>query len=165
MKKQLALLLGIVSLISIMPALADDVNVGVTVSGYMTATFGTYTAVDYGSLAAGTSNEPAPNQADGIYNVTVSTNNPWKVSASGTAFDDGGGHTFAIGNLTMDTNSTAGNLASGSAVTLTGSPQIIDTGYSAGDNQDNFNGFWLSIPASQYAAAYSSNITITYANV
>jgi hypothetical protein len=164
MKKELALLLGIVSLISVMPAFADPIDVGVTVSGYMTATF-QYDAVAYAPLAAGASDQAAPNQAGGIYNVTVSTNNPWKVSASGTDFDDGSGHTFGIGNLTMDTNSTAGNLASGSAVTLTGSPQIIDTGYSVGDSINNYNGYWLSIPASQYAAVYSSTVTVTYANV
>lgn len=164
MRKEICIALALASMLMVPIGLADDITMSATVSSSMSAVF-QYAAVSFGSLTQGTSNNAAPNQASGVYNVTVTTNANWKVSASGTDLDDGGGHTFSIGNLTMDTNSTAGNLAVGSGVALTGAPQIIDTGYTPVTSTANYNGFWLSIPSGQYAAAYSSTVTITYANV
>jgi hypothetical protein len=140
---------------------ADPVTVGADVDKYITATFN-YASVTYGSLTAGSSNNVAPNQADGVYNVSVDTNFGYTVSASGTQFSDGGSHNFNVNNLKMDSNSTAGNLAVGSATTLSGAPQVVDTyAYTV---TDNFHGFWLSVPAGQYATSYSSTVTVSYAN-
>jgi len=165
MKKELmALAMSLVTLFGICSSLSvsDDVPISANVQGYLTATFN-YASLYYGDLTAGTSNNAAPNQAVGIYNVSMDTNQNYKVSASGTQFSDGT-HTFAVSNLKMDTNSTAGNLALGSAVALSGSPQEVDTNMPNTDT-DNFHGFWLSIPASQFAANYTSTVTITYAAV
>jgi len=143
--------------------LADDVTVSATVSGYITATFN-YAAVSYGSLSAGTSNNAAPNQLNGVYNVTVDANNNYKVQAYGLNFTDGGGHEFYINNLKMDSNATAGNLAVGSAVALTEVAQTIETNILPAVTT-HYHGYWLSIPAGQYGAAYSSTVTETYSLV
>ena len=141
--------------------MADDVTVSADVDKYMSATFN-YASVTYGNLVAGSSNNVAPDQASGVYNVTVDTNFAYNVSASATTFTDGGSHTFNVNNLKMDTNSTAGNLAVGSAKTMSTSPQVVDQySYTA---TSNFHGFWLSVPASQYATSYSSTVTVSYVN-
>jgi len=142
---------------------ADTVEVNATVQKSISVVF-QYSAVDFGSLTQGTSDNPAPNQANGIYNVTVTTNYEYKVEASGTDFSDGAGHTFAISNLKMDTNSTAGNLALGDAVALSTSTQTIDTSIPYTETT-NYHGFWLTIPSNQYAATYTSTVTITYSNL
>jgi len=128
---------------------------------YLSVTFN-YASVSFGSVSSPSSDNIALNQTIGVYNVSIDTNADYSVSASGTQFSDGT-HTFAVSNLKMDTNSTAGNLALGSAVALSGSPQTIDT-YATSITL-NYHGFWLSIPASQFAESYSSTVTITYANV
>jgi len=129
---------------------------------YLTAIFN-YNVVIFGGLAANSHDNPAPNQLAGTYNVTVDTNANYNVSASGTQFSDGAGHTFAVSNLKMDTNSTAANLANTTAVTLSGSLQSIDIYGSSVTT--NYHGYWLSIPALQYAAAYNSTVTVEYATV
>jgi hypothetical protein len=138
-------------------AMADPVGFDVSVNKYITATFN-YAAVDFGNLEAGSSNTAALSVN---YNVSVDTNYAYKVSALGTNFTDGGGHDFYIGNLLMDTNSIFGSLALGSAKALTEASQDIDT---AQTGATSYHGYWLSVPAAQYAAAYSSTVTITYAN-
>ncbi|MGB9693665.1 MAG: hypothetical protein ACPLYF_02360 [Fervidobacterium sp.] len=140
---------------------AAEVSVQAQVQKYITVTF-SYSAVNFGTLNAGTTDNPAPNQLNGVYNVSVDTNYAYDVKASGTDFSDGAGHTFAVSNLKMDTNSTASNLAVGSAIALSGTQQTIDSyAYTV---TNNFHGFWLSIPAGQYAASYSSTVTISYSN-
>jgi hypothetical protein len=168
MKKEiLAFALAIMTsfgMLGMMPTTtADDVTVTASVSCYKTMTFN-YNAVAYGSQSAGAENVAAPNQADQVYNVTADTNCNYKVSASGTDFSDGGGHTFAVSNLRMDTATTGGGLALGDSKALSGSPQDIDTGYTPSDTL-NVHGYWLSIPADQFGASYSSTVSITYANV
>jgi hypothetical protein len=167
MRKEIILLLvGLVAiLVNTAPVLADEVTVSASVSSYISAVFN-YAAVSFGSLAQGSINNTAtPTSTTGIYNVTVSSNDEWKVSASGTDFTDGGSNTFPIANLKMDSNATKTDLAVNSAVILSEAPQVIDTNYAAGTSVTNYNGYWLSIPANQYATAYSSTVTVTYANV
>ncbi len=165
MRKLLALLPALLLFIFSIPVEAQtgQVNVTATVSGYITVTFN-YTEVSYGTLTAGTTNQPAPNQADGIYNCTVDTNANYGVKAYGTDFSDGAGHSFSISNLKMDTNTTAANLNIGDAVALSTSYVTIDTNIPYTETA-SFHGFWLSIPSGQYAATYSSTLTITYFNV
>ena len=142
---------------------SDTVEVNVTVQGYITATF-QYTAVDFGTLTAGTTDEPAPNQANGIYNVTIDANSEFKVEASGTDFSDGAGHTFAISNLKMDTDTSAANLDLANAKTLSTTSQVIDTNIPY-TTTVHYHGYWLSIPSGQYQATYSSTVTVTYSLV
>jgi hypothetical protein len=162
MKKLIAIALA--TLLSILPVatMADAISFDTTVDKYMTATFN-YAAVSYGNLAAGSNNTAAANQLTGAYNVSVDTNYDYDVLASGTDFDDGGGQTFYIGNLTMDTKNVAANLLVGEGTPLTNDEASIDTGYTTADTY-NYHGFWLSIPAAQYANFYSSTVTITVEN-
>jgi hypothetical protein len=160
MRKLLGVFLAIL-LTAIPFALADDIAVTADVQKYISVTFN-YATVPYATLTAGTNNNTAPDQASGVYNATVDTNFAYDVKANGTAFSDGAGHTFNVNNLRVDTNSTAGDLAVGSAVALSGAPQAIDSyAYTV---TDNFHGFWLSIPAAQYPASYSSTVTVSYSN-
>jgi hypothetical protein len=131
-----------------------------TQAPYLSITYN-YSSVSFGALSSPSTDNPAPNQLDGVYNVTISTNADYKVSANGTVFSDGT-HTFPVSNLKVDTNSTAGDLAVGSAVALSGA-QDIDS-YSSSVTA-NYHGFWLSIPSSQYAGSYSSTVAVTYSNV
>jgi hypothetical protein len=164
-KKLLTFALGLLATMGIISGvvLSDVVNVSTDVSPYITATF-QYSAVSYGTLSTDTHDTTAPDQASGVYNVTVDTNANYKVSGSGTVFDDGAGHTFAIGNLKMDTDTNPASFSNTTAVTLTGAPQVIDTGMTPSDTV-NYHGYYISIPAAQYAASYSSNVTVTLASV
>jgi hypothetical protein len=163
MKKELFALATALSVLLSTPAIfADAITVSATVSSYISATFN-YDTVAFGTLTQGSNNNPAPYNADGRYNVTVSSNLEWKVSAYGTDFSNSG-HSFSISNLKMDTDSTKEGLSLSNAKALSTSSQDIDTGYGAGENIVNYNGFWLSIPANQYATSYTSTVTITYSN-
>jgi len=165
-KRLLALLPTLaLALLFSLPAEAQtgEVNITATVQGYIDVTFN-YAEVNFGTLTAGTTNEEAPNQADGSYNCTVDTNTNYGVKAYGTDFSDGAGHTFAISNLKMDTNTTATNLALGDAVALSTSYVTIDTNIPYTET-NSFHGFWLSIPSGQYAATYTATLTITYFSV
>jgi hypothetical protein len=123
----------------------------------ITATFN-YTTVNFGNLNQNTTG----NLPIGTFKVDVTTNANYQVSASGTDFS-GSGHTFSIGNMTFDTNSTYSNLFTGDGgKRLTGSPQVIDSYAMA--TTVNYHGFKLDIPTSQYSANYTSTVTITYAN-
>jgi hypothetical protein len=140
-------------------AMADPIGFDVGVDKYITATFN-YAAVDFGNLEAGSS-DTAALSVD--YNVSVDTNYAYEVSALGANFTDGGGHDFYIGNLKMDAENSFGGLSLGAAVSLAEDEQVITGSWDYTDTT-SFHGFWLSIPAAQYAAAYSSTVTITYAN-
>jgi hypothetical protein len=162
-KKLLTFALGILTLGMISGVvLSDEIDVSTDVNPYISALF-EYDAVAYASLDAGTHDTAAPDQAVGIYNVTVDTNYEYEVSASGTDFT-GATSNFDIGNLKMDTDPVKGSLANTTAVTLTGAPQVIDTGLLTTDTV-NYHGYWLSIPAAQYAEAYTSTVTVDVASV
>jgi hypothetical protein len=165
------------ALIALSPiaAMADEVGVDVGVDKYITATFN-YDAVDFGNLAAGSTNTSALGQDEliyswgsGIFNVSVDTNFEYKVSALGTDFT-GATSNFPIGNLLMDAEAgcaaldpTCVELAYATA--LSEDSQVIDDTTGTAGVDTNYNGFWLSIPAAQYAEAYASTVTITYANL
>jgi hypothetical protein len=162
-KKLLALALGLLTLGMMSGVvLSDDVSVTTDVSPYITATFN-YDTVAYETLSAGTHDTAAPDQAVGIYNVTVDTNANYKVSASGTDFT-GATSSFAIGNLKMDTDTNPASLTNTTANVLTDTPQVIDTGYTPSDTV-NYHGYYLSIPAGQFAEAYTSTVTVDVASV
>ncbi len=131
-------------------------------TSYISVTF-SYNTVNFGVLNPNTTDNPAPDQTEGIYNVSVDTNANYKLEANGTDFSSGTS-SFSISNLKMDTNSTAGNLALSDSVSLTSIPQVIDTNIPPTETI-NYHGFWLSIPAKQYAGTYSSTVTITYSTV
>jgi hypothetical protein len=161
MKKILAVVLATL-LVSLMPlAMADDVTVTGDVDKAIAVTFN-YASVGFGTLTQGSTNShPAPDYTGGVYNASVDTNFAWQVSVNGTDFDDGGGHTFNVGNLTVDTSATT-SLTPATAVTT--SPAVVDTYSTTGENIDNFHGYLLDVPSYQYATSYSSTLTWTYEN-
>jgi hypothetical protein len=161
MKKIALGLVGLVLLFSGLAYAQNQLTVSASVQKYISVTF-SYNTVDFGTLTSGTSDNPAHNQANGIYNVTVDTNYAYDVQAYGTDFSDGAGHSFSISNLKLDTNSTVDNLDVASAVALSSTAQTIDS-YDYTITQ-NYHGYWLSIPAGQYASSYSATVTINYVN-
>jgi len=149
-------------MLSASSVIADNITVSASVNAGISAVFN-FSTVSYGNLNRGTSDNAAPDQADGVYNVTIGTNKEFKVSGLATQFSNGG-HTFNQNNLKVGMNQTAGGLAVGDSVAVTGDSQDIETDRPATET-DNFFGFWLTIPSNQYATAYSSTLTLTYANV
>ncbi|MCW1312924.1 MAG: hypothetical protein OH338_05875 [Candidatus Parvarchaeota archaeon] len=140
-----------------------NVTVSATVTGYIEVTFN-YNQVVYPSISAGSTDVPAPNQQNGIYNVTVNTNYDFTVKARGTNFSDGAGHTFSISNLKMDTDPSVSGLSLNNAVALSTSDVTIDSNVPY-TTEIHYHGYWLSIPTGQYAGTYTSTVTITYNNV
>jgi len=90
MNKKLMAVPMILALLSMSTiVLADSPTVTTDVDKFMTATF-YYTTVAYGSQSAGASDVAATGQTSVPgYNVSVSTNYLYQVSASGTDFSDG----------------------------------------------------------------------------
>lgn len=161
MKDYLPLLLAF-GLLALVPLVgSDDVTVTADVSGYITATFN-YNTVSFGTLSVGTTDNAAPGNTNGWYNVTVDANANYKVEAYGSDFTGATyGDTIAISNLKMDTNSTAADLSVTDAVALSTSSQVIDTDipYTV---TTHYHGFWLTIPSDTVADSYSTTVTITY---
>jgi len=150
----LILALGLVAV----PAYSDTVTVSATVSPYISVTFN-YNAVDFGTVTVGsTDNHPTPDYTTGVYNVTIDTNTNYTVTVSGTDFSDGAGHTFSVANLKMSVNTTT-TFYNFSSVTT--SSQTIYNGVDT--DTINYHAFLLDVPSGQYAASYSSTLTINYA--
>jgi parallel beta-helix repeat protein len=121
---------------------------------YLSITF-SYSSIDFGTLQHNTIN-PAPNQAQGVYNVSVDTNSNYVVKAYGNDFTP----YLSISNLKFDTNSSVENLDINQAISLSTSPQTIDT-YPP-TVTINYHGYWLNIPYGQYATTYTTTVTINY---
>jgi hypothetical protein len=143
-------------------ALADDVSVDVTIDSYLSYNI-SYSAIAYGSQVAGTSDIVSPAQGSGAYNISINTNGEFDVLSNGTAFTSGS-YSFGINNLKMDTDPVLVNLAVGNAVAIGTSPTTIDSAVNYTVTQ-LFNGFWLTIPSSQPAGSYTTDITIILQNV
>ena len=64
----------------------------------------------------------------------------------------------------MNTNTTSGNLDVNKSITMSGTPQTIETNipYST---TTHYHGYWLSVPNGQKAGTCQSTITITYSVV
>jgi len=127
---------------------------------YLTITFN-YNQVNFGTLNHNTLNS-APNQSNGIYNVSVDTDADYEVYARG--YDFTGPASLSISNLYFDTNETASNLSYSDAISLSTSNQLIDTNISY-TYTTNYHGYWLNIPYKQRAGTYNTTVIITYANV
>jgi len=141
---------------------SDDVTVTATVAGYVSATFN-FNTVNFGTLDPGTSDNPAPNQDTGVYNVTVDANADYKIEVSGTEFTgQGSGVTFPPENLKIDTadSPTGLNLTEAASVPTSPGTQLVDI--HPADVTTNYYGFWLTIPSGQLADTYTSTVTITY---
>jgi hypothetical protein len=169
-EKILALALTLFTLFSSVAVAQQDIQVTASVSPYLTVTF-SYTAVDFGTHNANVTNTPPLlNQTAGVFNVSIDTNKNYTVYGRGTDFSDGAGHTFSISNLKMQSTIDSWTGADFEAVALSGTDQIIpheegETTPFTPDVTMNYHKYWLSIPAGQYAASYSSTVTVTYESV
>lgn len=155
-----------VTLLSLMPALTlaeGEVAISADVGSYLDVTF-QYDTVGFGALSADSlDNEPTPDNTVGDYNVTVDTNYIYKVSAQMTAgeLNDGSGHTIAETNMKMQVKDDPASFTNETAISLNGLTEL-ETGI-ANTVTTSYNGFWLSVPASQYSGTYSGQIVVTYA--
>jgi hypothetical protein len=129
---------------------------------YISITFN-YSSVSFTNMSSPSNNNSAPNQLNGIYNVTVDTNANYKIEANGTNLVKGG-DSIAISNLRIDTNSTKTDIAVGSSVSLSTSTQTIDNNIPSTNTVD-YHGYWLTIPEKQPAGTYSTTVKIIYSNV
>jgi hypothetical protein len=149
----IALLPIVVGLLAIVPVIkADDITVTAEVPPYVSVVFN-YNTVNFGTVAPGSTDVPAPNQDSGIYNVSVTTNVPLTVSAYRTAWSPSDVLTlkFAVGT----------SVPSSPQLTLTTSSQTVATLTQTGQ-YTHYHGYWLTVPVSTSAGAYSTTVTITY---
>jgi len=159
MKYLIPLVLCMLALVPLVSS--DQVTVSAEVSGYITVIFH-YTSVNFGTLYVGTTNNPAPGNTQGAYYVTVDANANYKVEAEGIDFS--GPTTLSISNLKLDTDPSVSGLSVNNAVSLSTSPQVIDTNipYTV---TTHYHGYWLTIPSGTPAGTYSTTVTITYSLV
>jgi parallel beta-helix repeat protein len=128
------------------------------VSPYISITF-SYSSINFGILQVNTIN-PAPNQANGVYNVSIDTNANYQVKAYGSDFT--GPSPLPITHLYFDTNTTAENLAYSDAKSLSTTSQVID-GYDKTVTL-NYHGYWLSVDKI-LAGDYNTTVSVVYENV
>ena len=124
---------------------------------YLGITFN-FSAVVFGALDVNTIDNPAPDQATGVYNVSVDTNQNYKVNVSATDFSGGG--SLPLSNLKLDVQNDAGSLSNTTATALQNSAQLIASLLKT--DTLSFFGYFFSIPAGTQAGSYSSTNTITY---
>jgi hypothetical protein len=149
----IALLPIVVGLLAIVPVIkADDITVTAEVPPYVSVVFN-YNTVNFGNVAPGSTDVPAPNQDSGIYNVSVTTNVPLTVSAYRTAWSPSDVLTlkFAVGT----------SVPSSPQVTLTTTSQTVATLTTTGE-YTHYHGYWLTVPSNTPAGTYSTTVTITY---
>jgi hypothetical protein len=147
------ILLALIALsLLVAPVIADQITVTADVPPYVSAVFN-YNTVNYGTVQPGSTDVPAPNQANGIYNVTLKSNVNVNVTAYRSAFSPSEGLTLKFGEAT-----TLSNLAP--KVTLTTSSQVVST-ITAGEYTD-YHGYWLTVPITQAPGTYSTTVTVTY---
>jgi len=160
-RKILVSLLTAVALIALMavPAMAaEEVSKAatVTVSEYISFTVTDYgdAGINFGTLDPGTSDNPeaAQNGAGAVQlKVGAETNVNCNINTKGSGdFDDGGGHSFALGNAKWDIDSA---VAGATAMTTT---YALITTSTAGSEKTQEVWHWLTIPAAQYAASYNT---------
>ena len=150
----IALLPIVVGLLVIIPVIkAEDITVSATVPPYVSVVFN-YNSVNFGNVAPGSTDVPAPNQDSGIYNVSVTTNVPLTVSAYRTAWSPSD-------VLTLKLATSMGvpfGLIIGTVIdTSTKLISSIGTG-----SYTHYHGYWLTVPSCAPAGTYSTTVTITY---
>jgi len=151
MMKGLLLMLALLMLVAPM-ATGENITVTAEIQTYVSAVFN-YNTVNFGQVAPGSTNVPAPNQGAGIYSVSISSNVPLTVSASRTAWTPND-----ILTLKFGVSNNPANLAP--QITLTTSHQNVAT-ISEGQ-YTHYHGYWLSVPSNAPAGSYSTTVTITY---
>jgi len=143
----------VAGLLAIVPVIkADDVNVTATVPPYVSVVFN-YNTVNFGSVAPGRTDVPAPGQENGIYNVSVIANVPVSIYASRTAWSPSDVLTlkFALGT----------EVPMFPQFDLTTNSKLVTTvGYTG--QYTHYHGYWLTVPSNAPRGTYSTTVTITY---
>jgi hypothetical protein len=148
----IALLPIVAGLLAIVPVIkADDVNVTATVPPYVSVVFN-YNTVNFGSVAPGRTDVPAPGQENGIYNVSVIANVPVSIYASRTAWSPSDVLTLKFAADILPPTSPQVELK-------TTSQLVTMIGYTG--QYTTYHGYWLTVP-SNARGGYSTTVTITY---
>lgn len=164
------ILAGFISALAMtLPFLAISVSaetsyVKATVTGYCGETLSSgYTGnVSFGSVAQGSSDNPASANGDGettnsSYKVTTSSNANCNVTYSATDFSGAG--TIAKANLKMNVTNFADGYA-GNGTTTFASNIVVG---SLATGSELYSNLFLSVPALQAKGSYQSTLSITIA--
>jgi len=139
------------------------VTVNAQVAPYLQVT-PNYNAVNFGTLNPGTTDNPAPNQNQGIYNYSVVTNQNYKVGVYGNDFSDGQGHTLSITNLKIDAHQDLTQVSLSNAIQVNTFETTLAHIYGPG-SQNLYFGYWLTVPFNTYPGQYSTTVYIDITNV
>ncbi len=154
--KKMMLILAILLPMLALPVIADNITVTADVPTYVSVVFN-YNTVSFGAVQPGSTDVPAPGQANGIYNVTVKSNLELNVIAYRSAWSPYDGLTLkfgvAVDSLFLDPKFITTKI-------LTTDPQVVG-GISATDGT-HYHGYWLTVPTTQAPGSYSTTVTITY---
>ena len=153
--KAISIFAVISSLLSLPFAIATEVPVTATVSGYVALTFtDEYSAIGFGPVAQNSNNNAGGNNT--YYNITVTTNGVAEI-------------TFAQGDLTgagtindeqvKMTNATDTPASTNPATATAMGSDIVIGSLSTGAVV--YANYWLDVPALQTSGAYSGTQTIT----
>jgi hypothetical protein len=153
-EKYLWLILPIIASLLAVPAIADDIQVSATVQTYVSVVFN-YNTVNFGNVAPGSTDVPAPNQDSGIYNVSVTTNVQLGVNATRTPWSPSDILTLKFAHGTALPLSVQNAGAIDTSTTYFGPP--ISTGA-----YTEYHAYWLTVPSLAPAGTYSTTVTITY---
>lgn len=124
-----------------------------------------YNAVNFGTLSAGTTNNPAPSQQQGIYNFTINTNAMYNVSVRGDDFTS----LLTIDNLKFQAvpNNPQGVTLDNQnqpPIALSTSSQVYPVSFYPQDSV-LYHGYYLTIPAGTPAGSYHTTVYIDIYNV
>jgi hypothetical protein len=149
----IALLPIVVGLLAIIPVIkAENITVSATVPPYVSVVFN-YNSVNFGTVALGSTDVPAPNQDSGIYNVSVTTNVPLIVSAYRTPWSP-------VDALILKF-AADDSVPTYPQVELSTESQIVTSSSQIGQ-YTHYHGYWLTVPLTTRPDNYRTTVTITY---
>ncbi len=112
-------------------------------------------AITFGSLNSGTSNNPATN----YLNIAIQsdTNVQTDINQSASGDFSGGGHTLGLSNLTYFSSN---NQASAIPMTTSYTDSVLSAWQNISPGGSVTANYWLTIPNAQYPTTYSTTINI-----
>lgn len=158
MDKKLLLALSVLAMPALLLslAMAEDITVNATVQPYLSVVFN-YNTVDFGTVSVGTTdNHPTPDYTTGVYNVSVSANDNYQV----TALESGG---FVNNGLTLKLAVSTSPAVDGTFYSLTTASQTIYSGTAFYGT--HYHQYKLDVGSQVAAGSYSTTVTITYSLV
>jgi len=144
----------VVGLLAIVPVIkAEDIQVTAEVPPYVSVVFN-YNSVNFGSVAPGSTDVPAPGQDQGIYNVTVDANVFVNVYAYRTTWSP-------YESMTLMFASGFNSVPTSPQVHITRGSQLVASITGAG-HYTHYHCYWLTVPLTTLPGTYSTTVTITY---